>query len=511
MSEVKSVALVTNENNLANELITLLKSENLNVFIYQKLTDIDKTTINVIVLDCAGKSLQEIKDIYRQKNEVDNNIPMIFFKMLPIYREQFENNLDAMDEIEDYYQPVQNMLHKVLAVLKKLDIYSKFLTNVETVKHVSIKSSVLLVDDDAYILKLIEHNLTGAGYDCIVASKASEALELATKHKPDLILSDVLMPEIDGFEFRKMLLANNDLKDIPFVFLTSKTEEDDMLNAYNLDIEDYIVKTSGPKLVVAKVSAILKSLGKERQKVVQELNKALDNFQFKVVPESIPQIDKFCINHWHQPYQGIPGGDFIDYYQIDNHRLLLVLGDVMGKKWNAWYFAVAYAGYIRSSVRFAIQNSNECLPSDIINQVNRTVYNDAKIAEVFATLSVLLLDNEHMTVKYSGAGDLPINVITESGARQVQSDGLLLGFSEFSNYQDITIEVSPEDVIVLATDGISESRNDAGEAFGKERLDYVIKQTYSKDNPTEFIKYEFSEFVGSKFEDDISLITVKAR
>ncbi len=80
-----------------------------------------------------------------------------------------------------------------------------------------------------------------------------------------------MMPEVDGFEFRKMLLANDKLKDIPFVFLTSKSDEDDMLSAYDLSITDYIVKTSGPKIVTAKVSSILKSLGKERQKVVKEL------------------------------------------------------------------------------------------------------------------------------------------------------------------------------------------------------------------------------------------------
>ena len=68
-----------------------------------------------------------------------------------------------------------------------------------------------------------------------------------------IIVSDIMMPKIDGFEFRKMLLKDNMLRDIPFIFLTAKNTEDDILGGYDLGITDYVVKTAGPKVVVAKV------------------------------------------------------------------------------------------------------------------------------------------------------------------------------------------------------------------------------------------------------------------
>ncbi|WP_348250914.1 response regulator, partial [Salmonella enterica] len=76
-----------------------------------------------------------------------------------------------------------------------------------------------LVEDEFNIAKLFIYNLTKAGFNCEHANNAREGLAQAHKNKPDLIISDVMMPEMDGFEFRKKLLEDKDLKSIPFVFL----------------------------------------------------------------------------------------------------------------------------------------------------------------------------------------------------------------------------------------------------------------------------------------------------
>ena len=73
----------------------------------------------------------------------------------------------------------------------------------------------------------------------------------------------------------------------------------------------------------------------------------------------VPKLKGFKINHWHQPFQGIPGGDFLDYFTLDENRVAVILGDVMGKKWGAWYFAFAYASYVRSAMRVVLQTGKE--------------------------------------------------------------------------------------------------------------------------------------------------------
>jgi len=303
-------------------------------------------------------------------------------------------------------------------------------------------------------------------------------------------------------------LEDPELKAIPFVFLTAKAAEEDILQGYDLEIEDYITKTASPKIVIAKISAILKSLEKERVKVVDEVQKAADSMGAKVVPDEFPNFDGFQIKHWHVPFKNVPGGDFIDYFSIDENNLAIVLGDVMGKRWGAWYFAVAYAGYVRSATRFVLESSRELKPSDILHRVNESVFKDERISHVFITLSIIILDKKNKTAKYSGAGDLPI-IYKSQKAEFYQSKGLLLGFSDSGEYDDREIKLSSGDEIFLATDGVVEARNKSGELFGNERLlDFINKLNPNKDSLEQLTK-EIFDYTGNELEDDVSVIAIK--
>ena len=371
-----------------------------------------------------------------------------------------------------------------------------------------VKASILLVEDDPNISKLFKHNLTKAGYTCNTAMNGREGFEEALKLKPDLIISDIMMPEVDGFQFRQLLLEQNELKGIPFVFLTARGEEDDILQGYELGIEDYIIKTSSPKVVLAKVNAILKSLEKERGKVVGEVQKAADNMGAKVVPDECPVLEGFEIKQWHVPFQNVPGGDFIDYIKLDENNTLVVLGDVMGKRWGAWYFAVAYAGYVRSAVRIVLESSSDNSPSEILRRVNSAIYSDERISEVFITLSIIVIDTKNNIIKYGGAGDLPL-LLKKETVSTIKSDGLLLGFSKDSEYNDTEIKMNSGDEVIVLTDGIIESRGSEGVMFGLEGLSGVLEKTPAEINSMETIKSEFSKYVNNNYEDDVSMIVIK--
>ncbi len=324
---------------------------------------------------------------------------------------------------------VNDLLMKVKALIKRTAIYKIYGIKKNLQQSFSSTSNkILLVDDDKSLIRIFEYNLDKAGFECVIAESADVAFHKLESFIPDLILSDIMMPGTDGFQFRKRLLEDETLRTIPFIFLTAKGEESDILEGYELGITDYVVKTAGPKVVVAKVNAILKSLGKERSRVVTELHAAADSLRVKVVPDSAPVINGFNIKHWHKPYQGIPGGDFIDFFPLDKHNLAVVLGDVMGKKWGAWFFAFAYAGYVRTALRMVLQRAEEFSPAQILEQVNQSVYDDAKISEVFATLSVMVINDETKTIKYAGAGDLPILYMnaTAGKVQKLISGGLCL-------------------------------------------------------------------------------------
>ncbi|KAF0151207.1 MAG: response regulator receiver [Ignavibacteria bacterium] len=368
---------------------------------------------------------------------------------------------------------------------------------------------ILLVEDEFNIAKLFQYNLSKAGYEVTHAPNGREGYETAEKILPDLIISDIMMPEVDGFEFRKKLLANPELKKIPFVFLTAKGEEDDILQGYDLEIEDYIIKTSSPKVVIAKVSAILKTLEKERTKIVDEVQKAADSMGVKVVPDEFPKFDGYEISHWHQPHKNVPGGDFIDYIKVDDDNLVVVLGDTMGKRWGAWYFAVAYAGYVRSATRFVLESANVYKPSDILHKVNESIFKDERIAEVFITLSIIIINKKNNIVKYSGAGDLPLFFKSSNGVQSFVSKGLLLGFSHSGEYEDHELQLESLSELFLVTDGITEARNSAGEMYKEEGFIEFLGALDSSTDSLEQIKTEMYNYTSGEFDDDVSLVRIK--
>ena len=140
-----------------------------------------------------------------------------------------------------------------------------------------VEGKILLVEDDQNIARLISYNLDKNGYDCRIAVDGEQGFNMVKEFKPDLIISDIMMPEVDGFEFRTMLMEEEDYKNIPFIFLTAKGAEEDILKGYELGIQDYIVKTSSPKVILAKVAALLKTHATEREKAEAEVQKAADS------------------------------------------------------------------------------------------------------------------------------------------------------------------------------------------------------------------------------------------
>ncbi|MCF8262309.1 MAG: fused response regulator/phosphatase [Melioribacteraceae bacterium] len=369
------------------------------------------------------------------------------------------------------------------------------------------KPIILIVEDEINIAKLFHFVLTRDGFDCVIHKNGQAALDNVEKINPDLILSDIMMPILDGIEFRKELLKNPKTKDIPFVFLTAKGTEDDMIKGYDLKIKDYILKTSSPKIVSRKISSILQDVVREREKFSKEVKTAADKLGLAIAPEEPPELNGFKISHWYQPYKDTPGGDFINYFKLNDHRLFIGLGDVMGKKWGAWYYAVAYAGYVRSAVRMVLQNNKDFSVAEIIQEINEAVFKDDRISDVFMVFSAVIIDTHNMTLSYCGAGDLPI--IHKSGTVEfIKSEGLLLGFKEFGNYSNIEIKLKPNDLFLLYTDGLTESRNESGEAFGQGKLKEIVESETDLNNMISTIRKKFSEFNKGKFEDDISLISI---
>lgn len=112
--------------------------------------------------------------------------------------------------------------------------------------------TILIVDDKKANIKILVE-LLGDNYDLLVSKDGQSAIEMVHEDKPDLILLDILMPDMDGFEVCKELKKNSRTKNIPIIFLTAKTDEDSIETAYDLGGSDYVTKPFRPKELRAKV------------------------------------------------------------------------------------------------------------------------------------------------------------------------------------------------------------------------------------------------------------------
>ncbi len=143
------------------------------------------------------------------------------------------------------------------------------------------KVHVLVVDDYAENVELLKELLTASGYEVTTAYDGDEALKKVDKRKPDLILLDIMMPKMDGYQVCEALRGKEDTKEIPIIFVTAKTEVKDWTHAiFNVGVNSYITKPINPKKLLDKVKSVLKmkhsrdELRKTREKLSKTIGDA---------------------------------------------------------------------------------------------------------------------------------------------------------------------------------------------------------------------------------------------
>jgi two-component system alkaline phosphatase synthesis response regulator PhoP len=123
---------------------------------------------------------------------------------------------------------------------------------------------ILIIEDERDILQLVQLYLEKEGFRTITATTGAEGLTSAKQHKPDLILLDLMLPEIDGLEVCKRLRSGTETAMIPIVMLTAKAEESDQVIGLELGADDYVMKPFSPKALVARVKALLRRVDRSR-------------------------------------------------------------------------------------------------------------------------------------------------------------------------------------------------------------------------------------------------------
>ena len=149
---------------------------------------------------------------------------------------------------------------------------------------------ILLVDDEPDILEIVGYNLSQEGYKVVTASNGKEAIVMAKKERPQLIIMDVMMPEMDGMEACENIRKIPELAQVIITFLTARSEDYSQLAAFEVGADDYITKPIKPKLLISKVKALLRRLKNEESKSAETLNIGnieISREEYKIIKDSI--------------------------------------------------------------------------------------------------------------------------------------------------------------------------------------------------------------------------------
>jgi DNA-binding response OmpR family regulator len=136
---------------------------------------------------------------------------------------------------------------------------------------VMTNSTVLVIDDEKDLVELVRYNLEKEQFHAITAFDGASAVEIAMKHRPELIILDLMMPGMNGLEVCRVLRADEKTRDIPIIMLTARTSETDRVVGLEMGADDYVTKPFSPRELVARVRAVLRRTSgpKEKTKVIK--------------------------------------------------------------------------------------------------------------------------------------------------------------------------------------------------------------------------------------------------
>lgn len=503
------------------------------------------------------------------------------------------------------------------------------------------KHYILIIDDNQLAVKLLTNYLS-TNYICLSAKNGKEALEILTKYAFSLIICDLNMPIMNGFDFIKEFRKFPEYELIPILVVSSDDNEKSIVSILNSGADDFIAKPLNEQIFVSKVNSLIEkrnlktknisesafSLFKEKSELIlfcvgnnkHILKNVFDDIEYefqyidsivtltsiintysislicvdenadwffeykqniiKTISNAIPiiyfvsepnnnltskfnglillkdfnkefiqnQIKQFVILHakikqeyvdtlkkslmqstfildkekniandifnieiFHSNYNDIPGGDYYEYFTINNQYSIVILGDIMGKLWNAWYYLPIYLAYIRSIIKFVISRKLKNIyskPEKFLYLLNDICAKDMHLSEVFSTLTLVVVDNLNKNIHVTSAGGiLPIVYNTTTNiATEINISGSLLGIQSNSEYISQKITLNKNDTCIIYTDGYIEASIDTSEKIvGKESFKEIFR-TYCSNNSTDFDLFFIKQSNIKKFNDDRSYV-----
>lgn len=383
---------------------------------------------------------------------------------------------------------------------------------------------ILIVDDEPFNVDYLEQELEESNCETIVAVNGQEALDKVQSEVPDLILLDIMMPVMDGFEVLSHLKGNPSTRDIPVIVISASNDLHSVVKGIQMGAEDYLPKPFEPTLLLARVSSSLekKRLRDLEQLYLKSLERELDiarEIQISFLPSELPNVDGWEFAVYFNAAHEV-AGDFYDAFQLPDGNLVCVVGDVCGKGVGAALFMTLFRSLIRATSTSDISSSEKDMNAltpigrlhHVISFTNRYISETHGDANMFATVFIGIINLQDHTLAYINCGNEPALLLREGCVvATLPPTGPVIGLIPHIKFAVKEILIENNDLLLAFTDGIPDSKNPADDFFGRERIVAALNNFDS--TPSDLllnIKTQLFQFIDTADQfDDITLMAIK--
>ena len=372
------------------------------------------------------------------------------------------------------------------------------------------ESRILIVDDIKANVDILVNALRD-DYKLSVALDGSAALRSVEKTPPDLVLLDIVMPGLDGYEVCRRLRAHEPTREVPVMFLSSLEDVQNKAQGFEVGGNDYLTKPFEVLEIKARVRSLLKAKAYAdaiREAMARDLAIARE-IQMGILPSDLAGATKGTGLEVHaviEPARAV-GGDLYEVLRVSDSRIVVALGDVSGKGIPAALFMAVALTVLRTLARQFPE------PDEILRRLNDELA-EQNPRGMFVTLQCLVFDLEQRRVSCAGAGHHQLAVLSPGRPPRLAcpSSGRPAGLMLFNPIERETFALEHGDTFVLFSDGVSEAMNPAEDFYGEDRLLSALAATSSATLP-EIVASVMADVrafaAGAKQSDDITVLAAR--
>jgi sigma-B regulation protein RsbU (phosphoserine phosphatase) len=372
---------------------------------------------------------------------------------------------------------------------------------------------ILVVDDMPSNLRLLSQTLAEKGYGVRTVTSGPRALESARTSPPDLILLDVRMPDMDGYEVCVHLKEDERTADIPIIFISALDQVEDKVQAFQFGGVDYITKPFQVEEVLARTEThlALHRLQERLENINQRMQRELTlagAVQSSFLPSQMPKLPGWQLVASMRSARET-SGDFYDFIQLPNGRMGLVIADVVDKGVPA-----ALLMSMSWSLLWSYATQHPDSPGKVFEAVNQRLLLHLGGSH-FLTCFYGILDPEKGTMTYSNAGQPPPFHL-KIGRNKLGMLGLTgppLGILEEGQWEEVDVTFQSGETLILYTDGVTDACNSKGQFYGTKNLTTLVGQLKGKSAQAvhDAIFAALDTHVGDEIQFDDTAVIVARR